>query len=88
MKTFKQILNETKGKALDSKGKELKVGDEVKISSSANTDFAGRKGKIYKIIRHTSAFDDMSVKVEILDGGAGKGHKQPDNIPAKHTTKV
>ena len=62
MKTFKQLLNEG-NKALDSKGKELKVGDKVKISKSSVSDYAGETAEIWQIIRHKSAGDTMSVKV-------------------------
>ena len=84
MKTFKQLLNDG-NKALVSKGKELKVGDKVKISKSSVSDYAGETAEIWQIIRHKSAGDTMSVKVLFPARNNLKGNAP---IPANQTTKV
>jgi hypothetical protein len=84
MKSFKQLLNEG-NKALDSKGKELKVGDKITISKSSTSDYAGETAKIWEIIRHKSASDTMSVRLLMTDR---KNLKVQSPVPANQTTKV
>ena len=84
MKSYKEILNEG-NKALDSKGKELKVGDNVKIDYTSVSEYAGEIGEIFQIVRHKSAGDSMILKVKIP---ARNNIKVNSPIPANQTTKL